>query len=379
MSSTSDAPSTPAAGPPPGSPPDVTGLFGPLLIGVLLNTLLYGIMVVQAYLYFHRYKSDRTWFKVLVAYLVIVETVNLLCVTGIVYEPLVIRYATMQALVVSPIMLRSDAILTVLCSFPTQIFIAWRVQVITKSYLLASAIALLALVAFGGGISVTAIVTIFPDFASFPNFKPEVMTWLIASSACDVLLTASLVFSLWKRKTSMVGTDSYINKIIRLTVQTGMITATAATLDMLLYILIPHGTYNFIIDFPLSKLYTNSLISTLNARPWREAAVDPNMPNVLFEQTARSGGSGMRATGTAFGMVQRGGKLPSGQTFPTASPTSATFTASNSQHTNPSADSASFFDMASSAHYVFDIGDGERERDVRKPPSVLITRNVHVV
>ncbi|KAJ7052924.1 hypothetical protein C8F01DRAFT_562333 [Mycena amicta] len=293
---------------PPMGPPDVTALFGPLLIGALLNTLLYGIMVVQAYLYFTRYTSDRTWFKYLVGYLVLVETVNLVCDVGLIYEPLIIRYARPEALITSPILLRPDAVLTVLISTPTQLFVAWRLHVITRSYFLSLTIALLAIVALGGGISTSAIVSLHPDFASFPTFKPEVITWLVASSACDVVLTASLVFSLWKRKTNMAGTDSYLNKIIRLTVQTGLITAAAACLDMLFYVLIPNTTYNFILDFPLSKLYTNSLISTLNARPWRESATEYNAPNVLFENTAPSS-SGSRSRGPTFSTMQNGSAI----------------------------------------------------------------------
>nr|GAT48368.1 predicted protein [Mycena chlorophos] len=273
--------------------PDVTALFGPLLLGVLLNTLLYGVMLVQAYLYFHHFKTDRMWFKWLVGYLVVVETANLVCDIGLIYEPLILRYAQPQALITSPILLRADGILTVLVSTPAQLFVAWRLHVITHSYTVSLAIGFLAIVSFGGGLSVSAIVTMHPDFQSFPTFKPEVFTWFISSAACDVLLTSALVVSLWKRKSKVAATDSYVNKIIRLTVHTGMITAAAALADMLLYAFIPNTTYNFIIDFALAKLYTNSLLSTLNARPWRQDHSGFYAPNVLFEPTSQSTSSGV--------------------------------------------------------------------------------------
>ncbi|KAJ7633674.1 hypothetical protein DFH06DRAFT_690238 [Mycena polygramma] len=242
--------------------PDITLLFGPMLLGVLLNTMLYGVMGVQAFIYYDRYKSDRPWFRYLVLYLVIVETANLVCDIGLIYEPLIIRYATPQALEVSPILLRPDGLLTVLVSTPIQLFIAWRVRVVTRSLILPGIITALAIVSFGGGIATSTIVSLHPNFADFPNFKAEVITWLVSTSACDVFLTGSLVYSLWIRKTSVISTDSYLNKIIRLTVQTGFITAAAALLDMFLYIFMPGTTLNFIFDFPLSKLYTNALIST---------------------------------------------------------------------------------------------------------------------
>jgi len=244
----------------------------------------------QAFLYYTRYLSDRPWFRYLVLYLVLTETANWVCDVGLIYEPLIIRYATPEALLVSPILLRADAVLTVLISTPIQLFIAWRVRVLTNSLILPSMIGALAIVSFGGGISVTTIVTLHPPFADFPQFHPEVITWLVSSAACDVVLTSSLVYSLRMRKTSIVSTDPYINKIIRLTIQTGLITTTAALLDMILYITLSKTTLNFIFDFPLSKLYSNSLISTLNARQWREDSSQYEAPNVLFEETQSRGG-----------------------------------------------------------------------------------------
>ncbi|KAJ7232637.1 hypothetical protein B0H12DRAFT_1328032 [Mycena haematopus] len=203
-------------------------------------------------------------------YLVVIETVDWVCDIGLIYEPLIIRYGQPETLIISPLLLRTDAILTVLISTPVQLFIAWRIQVVTHSYVLPGIIFILAIISFAGGIATTTIVTLHPAFASFINFRAEVVTWLASSAACDVVLTASLVYSLWTKKTSVVATDSYINKLIRLSVQTGFITAAAAILDMIFFLAIPKTSFNFMFDFPLSKLYTNALISTLNARPWQE-------------------------------------------------------------------------------------------------------------
>ncbi|KAF7358205.1 hypothetical protein MVEN_00869000 [Mycena venus] len=279
--------------------------FGPFLIGVLLNTMLYGVMIVQAFLYYSRYKADRPWFRYLVLYLVIAETANWVCDVGLIYEPLILRWGNPEALVISPILLRADAVLTVLISTPIQAFIAWRIHVVTRSYILPGMILLLAVVSLGGGIATTTIVTLHPAFASFGNFRAEVVTWLVSSTACDVLLTASLVYSLWIRKTNVISTDSYINKIIRLTVQTGLITAAAALLDMILFLTIPNSSLNFMFDFPLSKLYTNALISTLNARPWQEQVSHHEAPNALFEQSNLSMGGGGGLGITSFSLVQR--------------------------------------------------------------------------
>ncbi|KAJ6548228.1 hypothetical protein DFH09DRAFT_1087343 [Mycena vulgaris] len=63
-----------------------------------------------------------------------------------------------------------------------------------------------------------------------------------------------------RMKTGFACTDTIIDKIIRITVQTGMLT-------------------NFIRDFPLSKLYSNCLISSLTARRSWNQSMKPHLPS----------------------------------------------------------------------------------------------------
>ncbi|KAJ6573494.1 hypothetical protein DFH09DRAFT_1151970 [Mycena vulgaris] len=292
---------------PPAPAPNVELLFGPMLIGVLLNTTLYGALLVQILIYYNRYKRDRKWFRYLVLYLLVAETVNVVFDIGLIYEPLIFRYATTKALVVSPLLLRPDAAVTVAISMPIQLFIAWRVKMLTQSYFVPILIAVLAIVSFGGGLSVTVMVSLHPEYAGFGNFHPFVITWLSSSAACDVILSAALIYTLSTRKTGTRTTDRYVDRLIRLTVQTGSITAVVAMLDLLVFIFTPGTTLQFIWDFPLSKLYSNALLSTLNTRPWREEASQYTV-NVLFDPTPSDHGLQIRsipAHHTALEMQRR--------------------------------------------------------------------------
>ncbi|KAJ6603717.1 hypothetical protein B0H10DRAFT_1822359 [Mycena sp. CBHHK59/15] len=229
----------------------VSSRFGPMLIGVFLNVMLYGVSGQFMFLYYHRYKSDRPWFRYFALYLLVAETANVVCDIGLIYEPLIVRYGNIYSLLSNSSAQTSQ----VAISTPIQIFIAWRVRIMTGSLILPAMISIFAIVSFCGGTATTVVVSLHPDYASFPHFHGEVVTWLASSAACDIFLTSSLVYSLYTRKTNFAGTDSYLNRAIRLTVQTGLITAAAALLDLLVYL-------NFVWDFALSKLYTNALIST---------------------------------------------------------------------------------------------------------------------
>ncbi|KAJ7457861.1 hypothetical protein FB451DRAFT_1406718 [Mycena latifolia] len=245
--------------PNPAPAPNVQFLFGPMLIGVLLNTTLYGVSLVQMLMYYTRYKRDRKWFRYLALYRLIAETANTVFNIGLIYEPLIVRYGQLKSLLC--VILRPDAAVTVAISTPVQLFIAWRVKMLTQSYFFPVVIALLSIISLGGGISVTIMAGLHPDYAWVGRLHPFVITWLSSTAACDVILSGALIYSLYTRKTGGGTTDRYVDKIIRLTVQTGSITAVTALLDLLV-LFTPGTALQFIWDFPLPKLYTNALLST---------------------------------------------------------------------------------------------------------------------
>ncbi|KAF4568080.1 hypothetical protein EYR40_010523 [Pleurotus pulmonarius] len=195
--------------------PSVELIFGPMLFGVFLNTLLYGVLMLQAFIYQRTYKSDKTWIRCLVGYLFFVETLNTAFDWGTMYEPLVKRWGAERATRIVPVMLEADHVVMVMISTPVQLFIAWRIKIISGSSRLAGLIA----------------------FFAFSSF---------------------------------------------ITIQTGMITAIFAASDVILYTTSTETGLNFIFDFPLSKLYTNSLVSTLNARAGWDKLNSDDASNVLF-------------------------------------------------------------------------------------------------
>ncbi|KAJ7230023.1 hypothetical protein GGX14DRAFT_581925 [Mycena pura] len=230
-----------------------------MLIGVLLNTTLYGLFI-----YYKRYKRDRNWFRYLALFLLIVETVDVVLDINLIYEPLVSRWGTELCALrsaASPDIQPGNPTALVAISTPIQLFVAWRIKILTQSYVFPALITLLALISFGGGLLVTIQVSLHPDYADFAHFRPFVITWLAASAVCDLVLSAALIYTLRSRKGGARTTDQHLDRIIRLTVQTGSISTVAALLDLFFFLFSP-VSHNFIWDFPLSKLYSNALLST---------------------------------------------------------------------------------------------------------------------
>ncbi|PPQ99027.1 hypothetical protein CVT26_014404 [Gymnopilus dilepis] len=269
--------------------PGISLLFGPLLLGVILNAMLYGVCILQSFIYQQTYKQDPKWIRYFVLYLFLLESANTVFDIGLVFEPLVINYGNPKSITISPVMIIADPLVTVLISMPVQFFIAWRIKVITDSWIMPSIIGFFGICAFIGGIATAISVSFIREWANFHHFEGAVITWLAASAVADLLITSTLSLSLYRRKTGVKATDDKISRIIRLTVQTGLVTALFATADVVIFLTVDNTTLNFFWDLALSKLYTNSLLSTLNARAGWDHLTGQTMDdssNVLFSRSA---------------------------------------------------------------------------------------------
>lgn len=252
--------------------------FGPLLVGVLLGSILYGIVISQTLYYFQVYrKRDALWIHLFILYLLIIETVGTVIQIGIIFEPLILKYGTPQAVAQFPLLLPSGPMLTALVSTPIQLFTAWRIRILTRSWIPTGFLSLLALAAFGGGV-----------YASVETAQARIVSnkhklnhpwFLVLVAAADIFMSGCLIYILATRKVNSASTrttDLIINKIIRLTLQTGCITTAMALGDVICVFVAPGTALNFVFDFSISKVYTNALLSTLNARSFIGDSTDPS-------------------------------------------------------------------------------------------------------
>ncbi|KAF8529706.1 hypothetical protein BU17DRAFT_79789 [Hysterangium stoloniferum] len=202
------------------------------------------------------------------------------------FQPLVQEYGMASAVTRSPTMLAADGVTTVLISTPVQLFIAWRIKIISSSLVMPSIIAFFSFCSFVGGIATTICVSLIPEYARLHEFDGAPTTWLTSSAIADIIITVTLVISLRRCRTDRTSTNDVLDRIIRLTIQTGAITAIFAILDAAIFLGKRHTSLNFAWDFPLGKLYTNSLLSTLNARAgWSQAIAEQQQDNVLFRSS----------------------------------------------------------------------------------------------
>ncbi|KAH9939817.1 hypothetical protein B0H21DRAFT_756071 [Amylocystis lapponica] len=239
--------------------------YGPIFIGLVFNILLYGIMITQTFLYFTVYKRDKLWMKLFVFLLFFCDTLNCAFDIAFVFIPLVDDFGNETRLSYATWIFGTDPALTAFIALFVQMFFAWRVKVLTNSIPAVCLIAFCSICQWCGGIGSAIAVGMIPEFIHFQRFETIVVVWLAFSAVADSLITVALVWHLRKHKTGFHATDDIVNRIIRLTVQTGLVTALCAVIDLILFLASPSGLH-LVFNLPLSKLYTNSLMSSLNSR-----------------------------------------------------------------------------------------------------------------
>ncbi|KAJ3849170.1 hypothetical protein EV368DRAFT_67662 [Lentinula lateritia] len=253
--------------------------YGPMLIGVFLNMILYGVLLNQACasMFFMLYNllsssftTDTIWVRLFVAYLFILETANTGIDMAMMYQPLIAEYGTQKAVMNFPTLFLLEPILIVLISTPIQIYFAWRIRKITQTYWIPGVVVMLALASSAGGFVTGVKIAKLKLFADKPELHWSALLWFLTACVADLLITGTLVWNLAQRKTGFEITDSVVDKIIRKyasDILMGLLDSSICAIgDVAFFMALPHTGLNFLWDLTLAKLYTNCLMSTLNAR-----------------------------------------------------------------------------------------------------------------
>ncbi|KAI0043431.1 hypothetical protein FA95DRAFT_399951 [Auriscalpium vulgare] len=238
---------------------------GPILIGTIFNTVLYGISIAQTFMYFQTYKNDRLWMKLVVLFVFVADTLNSVFDIEYTYNSLVNHYNDPGAIQKANWVFATDPAMTAIIGTVVQLFFSWRVHVLTHSNLAVGILVVGAIISGLGGVATSIAIGMVPMWLDFQKFKIPVIVWLTVSALVDSSITAILVWHLRGHKRGFKASDDILDRIIRLTVQTGMITSIWAIVDLAVYLSIPTGVH-LIFNFALSKLYSNSLLSSLNSR-----------------------------------------------------------------------------------------------------------------
>ncbi|RXW16461.1 hypothetical protein EST38_g9389 [Candolleomyces aberdarensis] len=169
---------------------------GQMFIGFFINVLLCGIMITQVYLYAVTYKKDPKWIKAVVYLIFLADLMNTGFIFAYLYRSLIKFYGQAEVLNQADWIFATDPALTGIIACAVQLFFAWRIKILTKSWIFCGVIAAMAVAGGVAGIWTAYEVGRTPTFTEFQNFKATVIVWLAAEAFCDVMITGILVLYL---------------------------------------------------------------------------------------------------------------------------------------------------------------------------------------
>ncbi|KAJ7266096.1 hypothetical protein C8J57DRAFT_1329386 [Mycena rebaudengoi] len=252
---------------------EVGKLTIPIFIGTVVNWALFGALAVQVYLYFLAFPKDLLSNKSVVLFIFLAEILQTLGDSRDTIVAFGSGWGNPDSLDKVGWAWFSVPIIGSTIASVGQLFFAWRISIIGHTLYIPVLIAAITAVQFGAGIWTGVLIVRAGRFSllNFDRLKPPV-AWLAATAACDVVIVFATVFYLLRaRQTELkipTQSNSAISRIVRLSVETGVLCAVSAIAILVIYVVYDGNNYHLGICIWLSKVYSNSMMVILNSRAY---------------------------------------------------------------------------------------------------------------
>ncbi|KAH9019118.1 hypothetical protein EDB85DRAFT_583487 [Lactarius pseudohatsudake] len=246
----------------PTAPPEVTKVAAPLLFGCLLNWALYGALCVQIYVYSYNFSEDPRSLKFLAYFVFVLETVQTALTGADICYWFVTGFGNVERLGNSHFTPIDAPIMTAVSSLVAQGYFCYRIWVLmNRRSWICWIIGVNAVIQAAAEIwlSIPALMS-----GKYVISKPGICLWSIPSVIADILIAVAMTLLL--RRASSKFSNFVLIRVIRLTVETNTLTASAAVTTLVLYVAFPNELYYMYTALILGKLYSNTLLVSLNNR-----------------------------------------------------------------------------------------------------------------
>ncbi|KAH9170020.1 hypothetical protein EDB89DRAFT_1370879 [Lactarius sanguifluus] len=262
---------------------DVISVAAPLLFGPVFNWALYGVLCVQIYVYSYNFRMDRQSLKFLVYFVFLVETIQTALSGADVYYWFVAGFGNLERLRNSHFVAVDIPIIGTVISFIVQGYFCYRIWVLnSRSSWICWIIVVAAVTQSAAGIwsSIKPLTN-----EKFAASKTALYLWAISSALADILIAVAMTLLL--RRASGNFSSFVLIRVVRLTIETNALTAALVITSLVLYVTFPNRLYHLYTVELLGKVYSNTLLVSLNNRvylrdyqsPEHEDSASPPVPD----------------------------------------------------------------------------------------------------
>ncbi|RDB21702.1 hypothetical protein Hypma_011297 [Hypsizygus marmoreus] len=267
---------------------DIANTFGALLLGGLFAAMLSGVVTIQVIVYFKLYPTDPRYLKSFVLGIWLLDTCHTGFIWAALWEYIIEYFGDASKIDFIPWNIASTIVLTAILTFLVHGFSAHQIFKLShRNWYLTAPIIVLAVLRLVSACATTGEMIRLHSFSEFKEHYWWLFTLGLAlSSAVDIIITVCMFLLLQTSRTGSASLKVVVDSLVRYTFETGFLTCAGTIVSMLCWLTMRDNLIFMGLHFVISKLYSTSLLVTLNTRDTlRRARLQPSsdreFPTVL--------------------------------------------------------------------------------------------------
>jgi hypothetical protein len=252
----------------------IDNTLGAVLVAVIAAAFLHGVACIQAWHYF-THQNDAWPIKALVSAVIIFDTVHQALISVAAYIYVISDFGNFLALQYVVRIGLVEVIFTALTTLLVQSFMTVRVWRLSNGNVwLVGLILILVVGEFASSVAYTCMAFRIRTFSQLDHLKSLSITMNALAAGGDMLIAAALCTLLHMCRTSFYRSNTIINKLIMYAVNTGCVTTLFALASLISLTTSGEKFIYIAFYFCIGRLYSNSLLATLNGRDKIRSAAD---------------------------------------------------------------------------------------------------------
>ncbi|KAJ7349780.1 hypothetical protein DFH08DRAFT_1079115 [Mycena albidolilacea] len=259
--------------------------IGAFIVGGMTSVGLSAVVGFQTFLYFRIFSNDNLRYRSLVAWIWLTDTGHTIAVCITIWQYAVRNFNNSEKLLEIVPAFPVNIVVTIIATLNANLFYTWRIHKMSKqNWWITGPIVALCLTRTAMGLFGAAEMLITktwhniaekfevcisqtPEIPYLSLQVPVVSSWAV-SAATDVVISAARYYYLRELKQGYMSQPEMMDAVVIFTINDGLLTC-AAVITTIICFLSMHNNFVWVgIYFNLAKLFSNSVLATLNLRNW---------------------------------------------------------------------------------------------------------------
>ncbi|CAL1703578.1 unnamed protein product [Somion occarium] len=248
--------------------PTPASLLGGFVVEVCLALLLYGIATAQSYVYMLNSKDDPPLLKSVVGSIWILETFHSAMIIHMLYEYTITDFGKLADVGIIVWSVGLCVLVEMLIVALAQGFYIRRIWILSNHSVLLTVVTSILLLA---RVSTAALTYKLGAWTTFREETGPLFTLscgLGLSALVDALIAGIIIYYLRRGQTGFKSTDNVVRSLMAYAVNSGAITMIVSIVIVLTFVFLKNSLLFAGLVTVAGKLYSNSLLGTLNARSY---------------------------------------------------------------------------------------------------------------